>query len=391
MKVSSTSLLIIRILPLTIRPIAVWLEWQLLDSLVFIPIILVVSGMVLNASAIPLHIKFYKSNNFTNTNSPEKSDYSFGLSILLVSYLPIGFIIAVILFNYDVKLALCCVLFLIIEKLFDELSRYLEFQKMFYDWFVVQVFRSTALIIVVLLCWFFQAKVYYLFSFVYSILFIILNIKLYQELGLKFGCSRSGFSHFANSLGVLPTLILPALMRNIPRMLVLVFAPSIAHVYTVAGQLSAGITILYDVMVMIPNRKVASLRPRKFHSIFDKFNTRILYFSFWGNFMFLASLGFAGQDIGMHVLALLILMILSAEALLLAVFNSYYSLLPWFMRIIRYIAVILSITFIVLIIYAGLYLHLENQNLSYSIIVVHLATSLMIFIITFLLKKLYYS
>ena len=319
-------LLAIRSIPLISRPIVLILEKSLipLESSLQI-IVMPISMLCLGFMAIPIHKNYYLS---TKNKATEESKY-LGLLIPIFGY---GLIFSVILtFTVSTNsflIFLIVIFCVVIEKMSDEICRYLEFQKKFIQWFSVQMLRNLWPIFVFIYILFSEGNyLFATFSFSGLTLFSVFVI-------MKKNFKNKPVITFSNLLEIfetslyLPLNYLPSLLRQAPRLFIASFSPQYAHGYQLFAQFAQSASLIFDVIFNIPYRKAISRHPLMILRIFRNYffytsiiclliSTISLIIS-----LFLESNAFFDVNI-------MLFPILISDSLLIAIYATFISYIFW--------------------------------------------------------------
>ncbi len=324
-------LLILRVVPLVLRPAVVLLEGALIADGHILVMALPVAMMALTISSVPVHLDYFKSQSASPDHSRLANEYVSGLSWLCL----IGVAVlapSLVLLPLELTgtaVASICLVFLT-EKLSDETSRALEFRKAFVKWFLVQIMRSGWLAVPIVLS---LGGVDYLSAFLLmSVAACIVMLIIYRRvLGLAPRLSGEGFRPIRRNLIFLAGTFLPASYQQLPRILIAKFFPEQAHVFLATAQVAQGVGLIFIVRYQIPYRRIITRKPRSFQRHLKPVMFQILFPSAVIAFAYLFLPAFidisALSDIA---LAVLLVPVLIANALTLSILSAHLGYLQWF-------------------------------------------------------------
>ena len=135
---------------------------------------------------------------------------------------------------------------ILIEKLSDEICRYLEFQKGFF-WFLIQLLRNSWPLIAIILSAFSN------FSYLYASLYLslgsllIITFVMLTTFGLKFVVNMNLITKVFSSALYLPLNYIPTLFRQTPRLVIASVLPQFAHIYQIFAQVGQLFSLMFDV------------------------------------------------------------------------------------------------------------------------------------------------
>lgn len=325
-------LLLLRVLPLLLRPVAIILEGALLSDNYILIQLMPVAMMALIISSIPVHLDYFRSHAGQEGHARLSRAYIAALSWLTLFSMAVltGLLVVLPLGFGPLLIAAICLTFLI-EKLADETSRALEFRKAFVKWFLVQSLRSGWFImpVAVSLTGADYGQTFLAFS---ALILILMALTFWWVTGLRPCLSREGLAPIRTNLVFLVGNFLTSGYLQLPRLLISKFFPAQAHVYLVTAQLCQGAALIFSVRYQIPYRKIIARRPLLFQRRMWRAMRGFLLSVVLAALLYLA--GAAGNllvpspsDIAMTTL---LVPILIADALMFAVLSAHLNYLQWF-------------------------------------------------------------
>lgn len=323
-------LLMLRAVPLLLRPAAVIFEGAVTAGGNMIVLVLPIAMLALTISSIPVYREYFKSLPTQSNRGELAQIYMSALTWLTIASLSI-LLPTLVLLPLGLDSALIgavCIVFLI-EKLADEASRALEFRKSFGKWFFVQTLRSG---------WFFLAVAASLAGFEYETAFLVtgvlvcsvMYIVFIKVLGLTPCLRLDGLPSIRDNLVFLLGGFLPASYRQLPRIVIAKIYPEQAHVFLAMAQLCQAIGLVFNVYFQIPYRKIIARRTIIFQKLLQPAMLLILMLSGLIAIAYIVlPVALPVRELSNIELALLLGPILTADALTFAVLSTYLGYLPW--------------------------------------------------------------
>jgi len=347
-------LLMLRAVPLFLRPAAVLFEGAVIDNGHVLIFVLPIAAMALTLSSIPVHLEYFRSHS-NHPDYGEKADKYISAISLLTLLSAIILIVTLSIIPLDLNgiiIAAICFTF-ISEKLADETSRALEFRKAFFKWFLIQALRSGWMFVPVLLA---LAGMSYAVMFLFlSLLSCGLMLATFRVVtGLRPTLKRIGLPLIRMNMVFLVGSVLPASYRQGPRIVVSSLFPDQAHIFLAIAQLCQGITLIYNVRFQVPYRKLIARRTMLFQRRLYPFIFKLII-AVWiltSGYIILAFMGSEMKFEGI-ILAIVLAPIMVAEALTFGVLSTYLGFLPWCVSrreaLLTYLLCIASMGFVVFI------------------------------------------
>ncbi len=324
------SLLIIRVIPLTLRPLAIFFEKSFLDGQVITVLIIAATGIASSLTSVPSYIHFYKNKKAKTTKTEIRDRYISSLFILII----LGCTIAIVAGLFaDPSMSLAYIILIafsfILEKLADEICRYLEFNKKMVRWLHVQIIRNSWIIAAICLSILgFNYLVSCLVSCALAIFLLLFNIRtLISNTNVSFA---QGWSEIKNNAIYCFGGYLSAVPRQFPKIFIIRMFPEYAHAYTIISQLSQSASLLHSIYFIIPRRKVISQKPWLYEKYIAKTHTLIAICLSITAVFFAISINFA-ENLIFNSLSgtVLLAVICSIEALLITWFGCYMEIILW--------------------------------------------------------------
>lgn len=326
-------LLLLRAVPLFLRPAAVLLEGVVIAENHFLVIVLPIAMMALTTSSIPVHLDYFKSLPGSLSYDRLAKQYISALTWLtLVSILVLVAIFIFFPFGLGELLFFAICLVFLTEKIADEASRILEFRKDFVSWFFVQAFRSG---------WFFIPIIASVFGFSYEVAFLMIAalicIFMYYVFrrvsGLVPCFEREGLAQICDNLVFLIGSFLPSSYRQMPRIVVAKLYPEQAHIFLAMAQVAQGVGLIFNVRYQIPYRKVIARRTIIFQRLMQPTMLRVLMPSgLIALAYFMIPYFVAQESLSNNILALLLAPVMIADALTFSILAAHLGYLPWFVK-----------------------------------------------------------
>lgn len=325
-------LLVLRLVPLLMRPAAVVLEGALLSDGYILILLMPVAMMALTISSIPVHLDYFRSHAGMAGHIRLGQIYSSAFSWLtLVSLMVLAGLLMVLPLGFSPLLISAICLTFLIEKLADETCRTLEFSKAFVKWFLVQSLRSGWFILPVGVS---LTGADYGDSFLAfaGLILILMALAFLRVTGLRPRLGLDGMAEIGTNLVFLAGSLLSAGYVQLPRLLVAKLFPEQAHVYLATTQLCQGASLIFSVQYQIPYRKIIARRPKLFQRRMWPTMLRLLVPVVLTAILYLAGdasslLAYPSRDI---VQVALLLPILTADTLMLVVLSAHLGYLQWF-------------------------------------------------------------
>ena len=140
--------LIIRTVPLLLRPLAVFAESFFFEGSTLSVLVAAAGGMGLALSSIPVHMPVYQTLVSDPDFSRQRNRYLSAMALLTVAGGILTVLAALFIDSATGAAVLAVVVFAyLVERATDEIARYLEFRKQFFRWFIVQIIRSGWLLV----------------------------------------------------------------------------------------------------------------------------------------------------------------------------------------------------------------------------------------------------
>lgn len=317
-------------MPLLLRPFAVYCESIFFGQSLISVLVATAAGTGLALTSIPVHIRTYQILSSAKTFLIERDIYLSAVTLLtLVGMIVTAFTVSFIDSDSAPLVFIIVLAAYLVERITDELARYVEFQKRFGFWCFIQTVRSG---------WLLLAMALSLVGLDYQIAALIivcaLNIGYLIGLSVKLSDFRLNLSGVIGLLKTstiyVPTAILLGTARQIPRIFVARTFPEMVHLFVVLSQFSQGVSLLYNVKFLMPWRKVISRKPRLFEMRISNIHRKtviviaaLILIGFFGapfvpdpNDKSLTSLLFLGS-------------VCLIDATLLAIFGAYLELTVW--------------------------------------------------------------
>jgi len=271
------SLFVLRIAALLFRPVVVFVEGEILPGENILPFSLPIVMIGMLVASTPVYQSFYRLKVTSSQDQRNSAQAVYYASTVLNLFLGLIFV-SVFAWSYidSSKMpmlvsALCFVgMLFLIEKISDEIARFLEFRKQFYLWTLLQFAKSSWLLIPIFIA--FKVGSYSIVSFLFAAIFVatLLIVISYQSkrvikrmsfrLCLPAISSILSLSHF-----VLPQLTIP-LVRQFFRLMVSRLYPDVSHIYLALAQVMQASAVYFNVKYQIPYRKILSIKPMLFLS-----------------------------------------------------------------------------------------------------------------------------
>lgn len=322
-------LLVLRAAPLFLRPAAIFLEAVLVSGDYVLIFVLPVAMMALTLSSIPLHLDYYKS--FQDPLGMAARSYISGLTWIVIFSTTSLVSITYLMFQDAPQGLFFAIAFtFLIEKLADEASRALEFQKQFFGWFLIQMSRSG---------WFFLPLLLmvlgfdYLLSFVVSAAFIVIIFAtiFFSVLKIPLSMSASGLQLILKNIVYFFGSVLPASYMQIPRMLVVKYYPEVSHGYLIIGQLCQGFSLLFNVRFQIPYRKVIARRTKAFQRIMWPVMVKLIWIILSIALLYVFIIFyFLDFEFDLYLLSALLVPVMTADAILFSIMTAHLGYVSWF-------------------------------------------------------------
>lgn len=326
-------LLVLRALPLVLRPMVILLEGYLVAGGDILVLTLPIAMMALTISSIPVHIDYYRADQNNPARQSMGEQYISGL--LWVTLLSLA-VLAPVLFFADLgiggwMIAATCLLFLI-EKQADEVSRMLEFRKAFVKWFLVQTARSGWMVlpIVASLAGLSYERAFVVSATLATVAFAVVFLRVTR---LRIVVDRRGLKAIRDNLIYLAGSVLPASYRQMPRILVARLFPEQAHIFLATAQLTQGVGLVFNVRFQMPYRKLIARKTQLFQQLVQPAMLRLLLIPafiapIWvAGEMLLTVDGWTGIVLGLALFPLLV-----ADSLMFAILAAHLGYLAWFER-----------------------------------------------------------
>ena len=325
-KISPIFLLSIRLIPLVIRPLTLLAErfYVNLDQSLQI-YLMPITMLTLGIMAIPVHKNFYLD---TKNSTTKKNEYLGQLIPILLVGIILGISLGSVTLDFSFIFVSIVLSSILIEKLSDEICRYLEFQKRFFGWFLIQLLRNSWPLIAIILSAFSN------FSYLYASLYLslgsllIITFVMLTTFGLKFVVNMNLITKVFSSALYLPLNYIPTLFRQTPRLVIASVLPQFAHIYQIFAQVGQLFSLMFDVSFNIPHRKAISRHPLM---IFKRFKKVFLSISFVCLFVSILSLLASINMANILILEanIFLLPLLLSDAILIAILATLSSYVFW--------------------------------------------------------------
>jgi|TARA_A100001391_G_scaffold184988_4_gene153285 hypothetical protein len=322
-------LLLIRALPLFFRPAAIIAEAILLHGSDVLVIVLPVASLALSISSVPVHVDFYRSSAGDKEHANRGRDYASAVTaVLLIGLFSIVVLLLALPFASGALVVAAIAVTFGVEKIADEVSRALEFQKNFLSWFWVQVIRSIWLLLPIVVAR--VSSMDYEVAFVcFSMLaFLGFWVLFYFVTGLSLGMGLRGYTLVRDKLPFLLGNALPGIYRQLPRVLVSSMFPQYAHSFLAVAQVCQGAGLLYNVRFQIPFRKVIAHRTRLFQARMRPLMAKYVLIIFATALTYLFA-GFVAPHVEPVVLAILLVPLLLADAVFFSILSATVGYVAW--------------------------------------------------------------
>jgi|694.fasta_scaffold101700_2 hypothetical protein len=180
------SYLIGRFISVIFRPILLYfyINFANADLTNKISLIYIISMISVAFSSFATHRNFFKYSKFDNLKlKKDKNFYKYYCSVIWIILFGIFINILIgIFYLNNFYLVAACVFIFIVDKIYDEIQRFLIFTKQFTKWGIFSSYRAVAFIFsFTFSIYFFESYFHILFaSIFYLILFIIININIFS-------------------------------------------------------------------------------------------------------------------------------------------------------------------------------------------------------------------
>ena len=233
-KVSPLFLLLIRLIPLVIRPLTLLVEKFFVNLDQSLQIYLMpITMLTLGVMAVPVHKNFYLD---TKNSSTKKIEYLGQLIPVLLVGVILGISLGSVTLDFSLIFVSIVFSSILIEKFSDEICRYLEFQKRFFGWFAIQLLRNSWPLIAIIL--YILTDFSYLSASLYLSLgsLVIVAFIMLKTFDSKILLNINLIKKVLNSALYLPLNYIPTIFRQTPRLLIAGILPQFAHIYQIFAQ-----------------------------------------------------------------------------------------------------------------------------------------------------------
>ena len=322
--------LIIRTVPLLLRPLAVFAESFFFEGSTLSVLVAAAGGMGLALSSIPVHMPVYQTLVSDPDFSRQRNRYLSAMALLTVAGGILTVLAALFIDSATGAAVLAVVVFAyLVERATDEIARYLEFRKQFFRWFIVQIIRSgwllVAMAVTMLGIGYESAALMLVVALAAAYIIVLWKALSGARINLT-----AGFDLLRSSVVYVPTAVLLGLARQLPRMFIARSFPELAHMFLIISQFTQGVSILYNVKFLMPWRKLIARKPRQFEAKISALHRRAvlcLSFCLIGILAVVPFVPGASPDhLGTYaVMGAICLM----DAVLLAVLGAYLEFTVW--------------------------------------------------------------
>jgi len=288
------------------------------------------SMVALTLSSVPVHLNYFKSLDINSSTSHALSkQYISSLTwVSIISFAILSLTLTILPGENDAYFISLVGITFLIEKLCDESSRFLEFQKKFVNWFYVQTLRSG---------WFLAAQALSFSTLPYkenlilcAAIALLISLYVFSRVSkLTFCFNLTGVHLITNNLVFWFGNFLPTIYVQVPRIIVPILFPNGAHIFFALSQIAQGVGLLFNVKFIIPYRKVIARHTKLFHDrIFRvKLVTMLVCFIVATAYIYFGlSLDNSPSQ---AYLVLGLSPIVLADALTLSVLSAYLGYIPW--------------------------------------------------------------
>lgn len=294
-------------------------------------LVLPIAMMVLTVTSIPVHLDYFKSKVSKESNNRLAKSYMASLTwliLLVLVLLPLVLIKFNLIENLYLISAICFVF--LIEKIADEISRHLEFNKNYKKWLLIQVLRSI---------WLFFPVILSLIGYDYNKSFLIFSIIALSLMIFSFAKTLSlnpcfkleGLNLIYKNLFYIVGSILPASYRQGPRIIIAKLYPEQAHVFLAVAQLCQSVSLVFNVKFQIPYRKIIARKTMTFYKITKSVMLKFLIATGLISMTYALIMTFNIDEKYSQgfLLGLILIPVLMAEAMAFAILSVYLGYLQW--------------------------------------------------------------
>lgn len=323
-------LLVYRVIPLGLRPLAILLEGMLSGKPALLVLSLPIAMMALMLSSIPVHLEYFKARSGEPSASRLAIQYKSGLGwIFCFSLLVLWGVLYLPFFGLEsVFIAIVCLTF-IVEKFSDESSRSLEFKKNYFGWFLVQVLRSGWVFVPLLVAFLGGGyeDTYLTISFMAAFFSLVVFVWV---TGLSPSLNLPGLISIKDNMVYFFGSFLPASYRQLPRIVIAKAYPEQAHAFLALSQLAQGVGILFNVRFQIPYRKIIARKPLIFQRLMEPVMKRILFGAFFIAGVYMCVPMFLDlSDMKTYLQMLFFSPVVFADALVFSVLSAHLGYIQW--------------------------------------------------------------
>lgn len=316
---------------LLLRPMAIAAEGVFVTGGNILIFVLPIAALALTMSSVPVYLDFMRTAQHHIDRREIERNYI--ASLLLATSLALLTLTFVLLWlRTDFILLFSILVTFVIEKFADELTRFYEFKRQYNRWFITQFWRSA---------WLFVPIGFALAGWNYGLAFLgfaVLTasgtvVQFFFATRLRPAFNRKGWGVIRKNSPFFGSSALLAVHRQVPRIAVAHFFPHYAHAFQAISQIGQGASLIFNVRLQVPYRKLIARRTIWFEKLFRHIFQRVAVATFMLMLVgiLVASLaGFLGMSDTLLFASLGFAM--AADALGFSIFSAYLGYLPWFVR-----------------------------------------------------------
>jgi hypothetical protein len=206
--------------------------------------------------------------------------------------------------------------------LFDDIARFFEFNKFFNKWFFIQILRNSWPALVLLgSTTLLNAEIILIYVGAFIFIFALcIHISVY---GSKKIDIFSGAKLVIKSLRLLTLPFLMSLITQGPKILVIYTFPNIAYFFSIITQTMGGIQMILFVKMIVPYRRLISLKPFLYFQAVKKCLTKVTFIEI--SLILFSQLGyFLGFQVEINISFLVAAIVLSSFRI-----SLFTMLYPW--------------------------------------------------------------
>lgn len=317
-----------------IRPLPVAVEWMFTEEVIWAQIY-PIAMLCLAVTSIPVHREYFKTSRHI--------DYIYykHTVVVMAALFVLVMLVTLSLFSFQIHTIILIVSIFLIEKMYDEELRILNYNKKMKLWEIIQLSRSLWPLPIMFAAIVFDYDYEVSLSQLALVLAIVKVSILIARIDLNISYVNIAIIKILRaSIPYATGAIYSGILRQAPRIVVTQIFNELAHLYMFISQCAQIIPVLYNTIYQVPYRKLMSRKTSLYLKVLNDVNLKVMLFS-----LIVATATIMFEYIGFGVsVSLNLSLLLIAEALINSVKSNYLGCLVWMCDRIEFLKVMLVLS-----------------------------------------------